>query len=115
VAGRKDAILPRKRFNFREDMTLRVQQQTHASLAGLEIANIGSQDSVDVSLAVRASEGKESSKIRVHEDHCLAQGRILLGEVPKAGRQERAKIFAQYRPGGSVQAKQWSFQRHDRM
>src|SRR4029077_15520521 len=77
----------------------------------LEVADIGGQDSVHVTLPVGAREGEESAEIRVHEGHSFAQSRVLRSEVPEARRQQRAKIFANRCARGSVQVKQGRFER----
>ena len=52
----------REGFDFGEDVSLRRQQQPHGSLAGFEIANIRSQNCIQVALRVGPEKEKNARK-----------------------------------------------------
>jgi hypothetical protein len=83
VAGREDAFLARKRFDLREDMPLRIQQQPDGSLPGLQVAHIGSQERVHVALPVGPVEGKESAEIRIHQATVSRKAAYSAAKLPK--------------------------------
>ena len=69
----EQAILERQRFEFGEDVALRVEQQADGALAGREVAHVAGDHGIQVTDAIRSAEREYGAKIRVDQRGALSR------------------------------------------
>ena len=92
VAENQYAIFQCERFEFREDVSLRVEQQADGALAGCEVAHVAGEHGVQVADAIRSRKRKDGTEDSCPQRCVLARQAILAGEIAELRGQGHAEI-----------------------
>ena len=112
MGRRKDALVRRQCFDLGEDVPLRRQQKSNRAVAGFEVADIRSQNGVQIALRVGPGKRKERRKFVSTSATALRAAEYSALKSPNREGSSVPKIFANFRPGGAMQSEQRGFERH---
>ena len=90
----EQAILERQRFEFGQDVSLRVEQQADRALAWREIAHVAGQHGIQVAHAIRPGQREDGAEVGVHKRCGCARDAMFGDGIAELRGQRYAEVVA---------------------